>query len=318
MLVAKVFKGWKQLWLDANTDLQKLSRALRKLMRFHLTKSWLKWREVTSAPLPHFPHVARPASCLLRRNNMHLCQRVCFISLVRPCPLFFASAEQRGLGSWMVNKIRAVNRAGRRRRSFYAWREVTASTHRILVNEKNKLAIRMEVIEQCKANAIRLWMNRQRLKALRLAWDGFDIGREQRERKRRRLRKFIMRGLQGTYARCFDRWKELHAELVRVRFVMVKILKSKMARAFNKWFGDVVGPRRRRRLMLARVIGKALHARQARAWEKWRQCVMEARRATNRPAPSLETQSLACPSRAARTLVPRNASEYGHEQSSAV
>lgn len=49
MLAAKVFKGWKQLWLDANTDLQKLARALKKMMRFCLTKAWLKWREVTSA-----------------------------------------------------------------------------------------------------------------------------------------------------------------------------------------------------------------------------------------------------------------------------
>lgn len=187
------------------------------------------------------------------------------------------SAEQRGLGSWMVNKIRAVNRAGRRRRAFFAWREVTASTRRLLVNERNKLAVRMEVIEQCKANAIRLYMNRQRLKALREAWDAFDTGRDRRERKRQRLRKFIMMGLHGTYTRCFARWKELHAELVRVRQVMVKILKSKMARAFNTWFGDVVAPRRRRRVMLARVIGKALHRRQAAAWESWREWVADAR-----------------------------------------
>lgn len=183
----------------------------------------------------------------------------------------------------MVNKIRAVNRAGRRRRAFLAWRDATASTHRLLVNEKNKLAIRMEVIEQCKANAVRLYVARQRLKALRLAWEGFDVGRELRESKRARMRKFLTRGIHGTFARCFDRWKELLAELRVVRHVMVKILKSKMARAFNRWFGDVVGPKRRRRVLLARVLGKALHRRQAAAWGKWSEVVDEARRAQTHP-----------------------------------
>lgn len=66
-----------------------------------------------------------------------------------------------------------------------------------------------------------------------------------------------------------------------MRRVMVAILKGLMARAFRKWFGDVVAPRRRRRVLLARVLGKALHRCQGRAWGKWMEVVQEARRVNN-------------------------------------
>lgn len=238
------------MWLAANTDLQKLERALRKMMRWALTRGWLKWREVTSARAPPLTWPRRPLLGPLASVCAHAKLLLCLspalpLTTAPPVPhprerratrhrLLDGQQnprrEPRRAAAALVPRVEGAHcvhpshphlgagsllspHASRRDTAepplpmlfqqfhslshalislnippVYKRHCLTSHSHRTVqcmhhpiptptyLQEKNKLAIRMEVIEQCKANAIRLYMNRQRLKALQVAWTTFDVG----------------------------------------------------------------------------------------------------------------------------------------------
>ena len=87
----RVLRGWSDAWGGSRKNLPKLARALAKMRRFALWRSWQQWAAVT---------------------------------------------QQRGAASWMRDKIRAVHRIGRKRRAFAAWKDLTASTRRLLLSAR--------------------------------------------------------------------------------------------------------------------------------------------------------------------------------------